>query len=213
LSLTWRQEGLVKLKDDESRVVPIQKALLPILSSWKLRSGGEGMLFKPTRDGGTSERKPSFMRQHTLRRHLSLALAACSLPSLTWYQATRHTFASHWVLCGGSLEKLANVMGHSSVVVTERYAHLKPDLFREEDYELLDVDLVKPPARVLALDLEAGKGARGYVEATQAASGAASDDVSMEKVITARLAQLDRALASGAKGRGFESLIARLGSG
>jgi integrase len=110
------------------------------------------MLFKPTRYGGTSERKPSFMRQHTLPRHLSLALSACSLPSLTWYQATRHTFASHWVLSGGSLEKLANVMAHSSVVVTERYAHLKPDLFREEDYERLDIDLVKPAGRVLALD-------------------------------------------------------------
>jgi len=32
-------------------------------------------------------------------------------------------------------------MGHSSVVVTERYAHLKPELFRAADYELLNVDL------------------------------------------------------------------------
>ena len=45
--------------------------------------------------------------------------------TLTWHQATRHTFASHWVLSGGSLEKLAKVMGHNSIVVTEQYAHLK----------------------------------------------------------------------------------------
>jgi len=32
-------------------------------------------------------------------------------------------------------------MGHSSVVVTERYAHLKPELFRAAEYELLNVDL------------------------------------------------------------------------
>src|SRR5216684_855868 len=96
------------------------------------------------------------MRQHTLRRHLPLALSACQATSssLTWYQATRHTFASHWVLSGGSLEKLANVMGHSSVVVTERYAHLRPDLFREEDYELLEVDLMKRPAKVLPIKAE-----------------------------------------------------------
>ena len=110
---------LPKLKDDESRVVPILKSLLPILSTWKLR------------------------------------FASCELSpnsTLTWYQATRHTFASHWVLSGGSLEKLANVMGHSSVVVTERYAHLRPDLFREEDYERLEVDLLKPVAKVLPME-------------------------------------------------------------
>ena len=145
-----------ELKDDESRVVPLQKPLLPILSAWKLRTGGEGLLFKPTCStrGGRPDRPPTFMRQHTLRRHLALALASCELSrhsSLTWYQATRHSFASHWVLSGGSLEKLANVMGHSSVVVTERYAHLKPDLFREEDYELLDVDLLKPAADLVLM--------------------------------------------------------------
>jgi hypothetical protein len=168
------------------------------------------MLFKPTRYGGTSEREPMFMRQHTLRRHLSLALSACSLPFLTWYQATRHTFASHWVSSGGSLEKLANAMGHSSVVVTEGYAHLKPDLFREEDYELLDVDLLKHAGDVVEMTKERPeKGARSYVEATQAASGAASNKVSTQKNSLARLAQLDRALASGAKGHRFESCIAR----
>ena len=73
-------------------------------------------------------------------------------------------------------------MGHSSVVVTERYAHLRPDLFGEADYELLDVDLMKPPAKVLPLDPEAGKGACSYVEATQAASGAAGDVVNAKEI-------------------------------
>lgn len=117
------------------------------------------------------------MRQHTLRHHLAKALDTCKLPSLTWYQATRHTFASHWVLSGGSLEKLAIVMGHSSVVVTERYAHLRRDLFREEDHQLLDVDLQPaqgfPPVGTELTE----KGACSYVEATQAATGAASADV------------------------------------
>ncbi len=178
------QDGrLVKLKDDESRVLPIQKSLLPILSTLKLRSGGEGLLFKPTDPtrGGRSNTPPAFMRQHTLRRHLRLALSACQATSssLTWYQATRHTFASHWVLSGGSLEKLANVMGHSSVVVTERYAHLGPDLFREEDYELLDVDLL-PAAKVVPTGQGKGTvfGAIGNELATKAAFGVAEVEVS-----------------------------------
>jgi site-specific recombinase XerD len=52
----------------------------------------------------------------------------CRLPALTWYQATRHTFASQFVLAGGSIEKLSKLMGHSSVTTTERYAHLRADL-------------------------------------------------------------------------------------
>lgn len=82
------------------------------------------------------------MRPTTLYRHLVEALDECNLSDLTWYQATRHTFASQWVLGGGSIEKLATIMGHSSVVVTERYAHLRPDLFGEGDYSALEVDLM-----------------------------------------------------------------------
>src|SRR5499427_1732097 len=81
------------------------------------------------------------MRPQTLHRHSAKALAACGLSALTWYQATRHTFASQWVLAGGSIEKLKEIMGHSSVIVTERYAHLKPELFRAADFELLNVDV------------------------------------------------------------------------
>jgi hypothetical protein len=47
------------------------------------------------------------------------------------------------VLASGSMEKLAEVMGHTSTEVTGRYARLRPDLFREADHELLDVDLAR----------------------------------------------------------------------
>ena len=66
------------------------------------------------------------------------------------------------------LEKLAKVMGHSSIVVTERYAHLKPDLFREEDSELLNVDLLKPAAQVVLIDHGGAKtGTVGYAVVTE----------------------------------------------
>jgi integrase len=42
---------------------------------------------------------------------------------LGWYQATRHTFASQWVLAGNSIEKLSAILGHSSIAMTQRYAH------------------------------------------------------------------------------------------
>ena len=38
----------------------------------------------------------------------------------------RHTFASHYVMNGGSLHDLQALLGHSSPVMTQRYAHLAP---------------------------------------------------------------------------------------
>lgn len=38
----------------------------------------------------------------------------------------RHTFASHFMMNGGDLYTLSKIMGHSSIKITEIYAHLSP---------------------------------------------------------------------------------------
>ena len=75
------------------------------------------------------------------------------------------------------MEKLAKVMGHSSVLVTNRYAHLKPDLFDSEDYELFNVDLQKPAGQVVSLPAPEN-GTVGYAVVTHAAAESASSGVS-----------------------------------
>jgi integrase len=60
---------------------------------------------------------------------------------MTWYEATRHTFASQWVLEGKPIGRLARMMGHSETEVTERYAHLRVDLFPAEDRQALAIDM------------------------------------------------------------------------
>jgi integrase len=40
---------------------------------------------------------------------------------------TRHTFACRWVEAGGNLAVLQAVLGHSSILVTQRYAHLSDE--------------------------------------------------------------------------------------
>lgn len=133
------------LKDSEPRTVQVQTRLAPVLAAYRLKTGGEGLLFKPDRPGrraGRNGTPSTFMRPNTLHAALREALKNCKLPvSLTWYQCTRHTFASQWVAAGGSLEKLADQMGHASTWVTERYAHVRPEHFRDADRRLLDVDL------------------------------------------------------------------------
>lgn len=138
------------LKDDESRIVPIQAALLPVLRAWKLKTGGAGLVIPPLRPNS----KQSHIDEHTLGDQLRTALTALELPPLTWYQATRHTFASQWVLAGGSLVKLQLVMGHSTFAVTERYAHLRHDLFEDKDQQLIGADLSMPEGAVATLKIE-----------------------------------------------------------
>jgi integrase len=44
----------------------------------------------------------------------------------------RHSFASHWMMNGGSLLTLSKVLGHASVAMTQRYSHLSPSHIRDE---------------------------------------------------------------------------------
>ena len=44
----------------------------------------------------------------------------------------RHTFGCRWIERGGSLAALQELMGHASVVTTQRYARLSEDMVRRE---------------------------------------------------------------------------------
>ena len=124
------------LKDNESRVVPIKDTLLKVLKDWKLR-GPKGELVFRSRIG-------TMVDDHTPGSHLDAAFEELpKIKRITWYQATRHTFASHWVMDGRPIEKLRDILGHSSVTTTERYAHLRPDAFSAEDHAAVCVDLAE----------------------------------------------------------------------
>lgn len=146
------QDGkVVRPKDLDTRVVPIVDSLVPVLKAAKLASGGAGLVVPPIRERGRCHLGP-----HTLSKSLREALAkvndaGANLPTVNWYQATRHTFASQWVMAGGSIEKLKEAMGHSTVLVTERYAHLRGDAFTPADLGRMVVDLATETGKVLPM--------------------------------------------------------------
>ncbi|MBF0133946.1 MAG: tyrosine-type recombinase/integrase [Magnetococcales bacterium] len=53
------------------------------------------------------------------------------LPSGQLTHIFRHTFASHFMMNGGNILVLQKLLGHGSLAMTVRYAHLSPDHLRE----------------------------------------------------------------------------------
>nr|WP_305891704.1 tyrosine-type recombinase/integrase [Methylomonas sp. WSC-6] len=53
------------------------------------------------------------------------------VPSGQLAHVLQHTFASHYVMRGGNLKSLQQLLGHSSLTVTMRYAHLSPNFHDE----------------------------------------------------------------------------------
>ena len=59
--------------------------------------------------------------QHGFRR----ALGRAGLTDLHFHDL-RHTFSSQWMMAGGDLWVLRSILGHKSIAMTQRHAHLSP---------------------------------------------------------------------------------------
>jgi integrase len=131
-------------KDKDAREAPIVSSLAEVLKRWRVKSRG-ALVCPPLRATG------EFLDDSTIRDAIRGACKELKLTVVdgktgkarapTFYEAGRHTFASQWVLSGGSIEKLREILGCSTVLVTERYAHLEPELFGAADLERANVPL------------------------------------------------------------------------
>jgi integrase len=156
-------------KSGKPRLVPLIDPLVKILSEYKLATGGTGRLF-PAQSGrgGRAHWKAGggaarFLSVKVVWCELRAALKACGLPeAMTLYHCTRHTYGAQHVMGGGSLATLREILGHSSVQVTERYGHLKPDLFRKEDLLKMNVDFARPGGEVIELPPRRDVGTPGH---------------------------------------------------
>lgn len=57
----------------------------------------------------------------------ALSRASIELPKGQRTHVLRHTFASHFMMGGGNILVLQQILGHSTIMMTMRYAHFAPD--------------------------------------------------------------------------------------
>lgn len=116
-------------KSGKPRHLPIHSALLPLLREWRERcpATAEGLVcpvFYAGRWGMSSSRATHGLPQ-------LLRGAGCKRLERGWH-ALRHTFASQFIMAGGSLATLQKLLGHSTIEMTLVYSHLAPDFVAAE---------------------------------------------------------------------------------
>jgi site-specific recombinase XerD len=129
LRLEWRDVNLEKkmitvreTKNNEIRYVPMSDTVQQVLSRHPhVITGGSESLNVFTDPDGTP--------YNSIRRAYQSALKHSRLGHHTIHDL-RHTFASQLVMAGVDLRTVAKLMGHRTIQVTMRYAHLAPDHLR-----------------------------------------------------------------------------------
>jgi integrase len=120
-------EGVIGTpKNGRTREVPLCKQALDAIRD-RLRNG-QYVFCAP--DG-------SMLTHAQTRWPLKRALKNAGLRHIGWH-ALRHSFASHLVMRGAPIKSVQELLGHSSIEMTMRYAHLSPDV-RRDAVKLLDV--------------------------------------------------------------------------
>lgn len=104
-------------KTAETRHIPMNAEAFNTFKAWKEQSGKSAFVF-PGLEGGRMEDVKSAW--------LKLLKEAC-IVGFRWHDM-RHDFASRLVMAGVPLNTVRDLLGHTDIKMTLRYAHLAPDV-------------------------------------------------------------------------------------
>lgn len=147
LGLNWADvdmtRGLIRLdgrrtKSGKRREVPMRQEVYAALSN--LPGEREGRVFKT----------------RSLRTAFERAVNRAGIQDFHWHDL-RHHFASWFVMRGGTLQALKEVLGHADLKMTLRYAHLSPDHLRDQMTRTARPDHSRTAAEQLTQDAAAAE--------------------------------------------------------
>jgi len=113
-----RMKMLVPPKNNRERHIPMDVDVFEALFNRKRETGYVFL---------DSDREP--FDYHRMERRLTKLCKEAGLRKIGWH-TLRHTFASHLAMRGVPLPTVQELMGHSNITTTMRYAHVAPSTLR-----------------------------------------------------------------------------------
>jgi len=137
LSLRWEQirNGLIylqKTKTNTSRQIPINETLNELFKgilkrqkvgskyvfTYTQKQKNQGLLTAINQEEGT--------RINSVKVSFTNALRRAEIKDFHFHDL-RHTFANHMIMRGVSLKEVKEILGHATMTMTMRYAHLSQE--------------------------------------------------------------------------------------
>jgi len=141
LGLTWDRVDfsrgvvrVIKTKSSRSREIPMDQDVYDALVALKGRQD-LGLVFARGDGGAWGQIRTAF----------AVALRRAGIDGFRFHDL-RHTAASHWTMRGASLKEVQELLGHKSITMTMRYAHLSPERLRTAVARLEGLGRPKAPS-------------------------------------------------------------------
>lgn len=103
-------------KSGKTRHIPLNSEALHVLKSWRPQINNSDLLF-PNKDGNPFD---------TVKKSWGNLIKSAKIKNFRWHDL-RHHFASRLVMAAVDLNTVRELLGHSDMAMTLRYAHLAPE--------------------------------------------------------------------------------------